>query len=178
LSALGFKGYTVWRNLGDNTTDNQAVLNGTSGSDTLSRGSYPSMLEGCLMTLSTGNTYTLGYYPSGTGVVRRGLDKVQVNLAGGDDTVTLTGATTGVNFSGTNHFWTHLADAVLSDGTLDPATGNLLAASAYYYRVSALDAPADTVTATGGAVPTAQNKKHVLNPIDYALTFGGTWLDE
>jgi hypothetical protein len=178
LSALGFKGYTVWRNLNDNGTNNRATLYGTSGNDTLSKGSYPSMLEGCLMTLSTGNTYTLGYYPSGTGVVKRGLDRVQVNLAGGNDRVTLTGATTGNSFSGTNHFWGCLTDAVLSDGTLDPSTGNLLAPSAYYYKISGLDTLADRVTAQGGTIPTAQNKKHVINPIDYALTFEATWLEE
>jgi hypothetical protein len=77
--------------------------------------------------------------------------------------------------AGNGTFWGHLADAVLSDGTLDLTTGNLTAANNYYLRVSGYNLAADQVNVSGWAGGTSE--RHVINPVDYALAFNGTWLD-
>jgi hypothetical protein len=167
LYATGFKNYITSRNVYD-TAVNTATLWGTSGNDV-----FAGALTGCTMTLSTGVSYRINYLLT-TGSVPRGFDRVQVNAAGGNDTVTLTGATTGSNFSGTNSFVANATDAVLSDGTLDMTDGDLLAASAYYYKVSGLSA-GDSLTAKGGLAPAVNNRR--VNGHDYALAYTGTWND-
>ena len=142
---------------------------GTSGNDTFS-----GSLTGCTMSLSTGVSYAINYV-SGTGSVPRGFDKVQVNAAGGNDTVTLNGATSGNKFSGTNTLGANATDAVLSDGTLNLDNGDLTLAAAYYYKVSGLDALADHVTAKGGLAPAVNNRR--VNAHDYSLAYTGTWND-
>ena len=58
------------------------------------------------------------------------------------------------------------------------STGNLTTPRSpfgYYFRLSGFDTLADSLTANGP--DSATNQRKVMNPIDYALTFSGTWLD-
>jgi hypothetical protein len=84
------------------------------------------------------------------------------------------------NGPGNDKFWGNLHDAVLSDGTLDLANGNVLTAGSYFYRVygfdnAGLDLLKDTVnlfgSTTGGV-----NQKRTIDPLDYVLAVSGPWL--
>jgi hypothetical protein len=96
--------------------------------------------------------------------------KVTATSTGGNATANL------YDSAGNDNSWDHLADAVLSDGTLDPTTGNLLAANTYYFRVSGYSSAADKVNVFGTAGGT--NTRKIMRPVDYALAFSGTWLGD
>ncbi|MGQ9573803.1 MAG: Ig-like domain-containing protein [Thermoguttaceae bacterium] len=70
---------------------------------------------------------------------------------------------------GDDHFWGHLADAVLTDGLLHPLDGTLLSSGTYYLRVFG----ADRVTADGSQGPV--NQRTIVPPIIYDLIFSGVW---
>ena len=100
-------------------------------------------------------------------------------MFGGTDNDTLRGGNDTANlYDGTanDYFWAHLGAAVLTDGTLDHATGDLVTPGTYYYRVYGFDsAAADRVNLWGTSGGT--NTKKVIAPLDYLLATYGSWID-
>jgi hypothetical protein len=92
---------------------------------------------------------------------------VYANLLTGNDTANL------YDGSGNDYFWAKLGAAVLTDGTVSDTTGNLITPNTYYYRLTGFGA-GDGVAVYGSS---GTNYKKVINPIDYALAFYGTWID-
>ena len=168
LYAYGFKKNVIMREIGDSQT-NRATLTGSTGND-----SFVGTPNDSTLTYSTtqgsARTVRLTYYATVT--PQRGFDKITVDGNGGNDTATLTGSSTG-----TNTFWAHLADAVLSDGTLNLDTGGLTAPRdpfGYYFKLSGFDSTDDSVTVVAAGTT---NQRRVINPIDYTLAFTGSWTD-
>ncbi len=96
------------------------------------------------------------------------------DVAGGADTATLCDSTNPVDTA-----FLKATDAVLSDGTLDPATGGLITPGHYYYKLSGLSKTGgvidDLVNLVGYSGGT--NRKKVIPPLDYVLKTSGTWTD-
>ena len=98
------------------------------------------------------------------------FDEVYADLGTGDDTAYLHDG------SGDDWFWGHLGTAVLTDGTLDLDTGDLLTGNTYYYRVYGFNSAAnDRVNLWGDSG--GKNYKKVITPLDYVLTTYGDWKD-
>jgi hypothetical protein len=109
---------------------------------------------------------------SGTGYLMEvyQFEEVYVDLLSGNDSANL------YDGEGNDYFWGHLAAAVLTNGTVDPDTGDLVTAGTYYYKVYGFDSNVnDHVNLYGdsGGV----NTKHVISPLDYVLATYGTWID-
>jgi hypothetical protein len=153
----------------------KAYLTGTTGDDTFTalgmpRTTYPSgMGPGYARLAGTGYSLRVATF-----------DEVYANVLTGDKDVAVLYDSTG---PGIDQFWGSLHDAVLSDGTLDFASGNLSVAASYYFRVygfdntGGVDLTKDTVNLFGSAIG-GTNKKHVVLPLDYALALTGLWTDE
>jgi len=149
----------------------KAYLTGSTGDDTFTgvgtpRTTYPSGMGPGISRL-TGAGYLLQ---------TAAFKEVYANLGTGNKDVANLYDSTG---AGTDTFWGNLHDAVLSDGTLDLTNGNLLAAAGYYYRVSGfdnagLDPLQDTVNLFGSTTG-GTNTRRIITPIDFALTFSGSW---
>jgi hypothetical protein len=86
-------------------------------------------------------------------------------VAGGNDVANL------YDSGGDDLFWGRAAAAILSDGTLDNATGALLTPKTYYNAASGFN----SVNVNG---TTGTDTRKLLTPIDYALAFTGTWLGD
>ena len=72
--------------------------------------------------------------PTGTyEVTATGMSQIQYPAGSGDDTASLTGAS-----SGTNTLWANAADAMMSDGLLNLTDGSLITPGTYYYHLSGL----------------------------------------
>jgi len=107
-------------------------------------------------------TATVSYY-----VEARQFAKVTLTSVGGDDTANLSDS------AGNDTFWGRLADAVLSDGSLDLTNGDLLAPNTYYLKLLGFTSSLDKVNVSGAAG--GANTRKIVTPVDYALAFTGTW---
>jgi hypothetical protein len=179
--AVGFRNMRAFSTMGGY---DKAYLTGSTGDDTFTaigmpRTSYPS-------GMGPGYAQLVG---AGYSIQAATFDEVYANLLTGNKDAAVLYDSTG---AGTDQFWGSLHDAVLSDGTLELANGNLLTAASYYFRVSGfdnagLDPARDTVTLWGspsgaGCQPAATggpNKKHLVTPLDYVLATypAGNWID-
>ncbi len=98
------------------------------------------------------------------------FEEAYVDLLGGNDTAKLYDGTAN------DYFWANLVAAVLTDGTVDDATGDLVTAGTYFYKVYGFDSAAsDRVNLWGTSGGT--NTKRVIAPLDYVLATYGTWTD-
>ena len=159
-----------------------ATLSGTGFSDQVQNFRYAYAYattggdEAYLTDSGTGDTFTgaptYSVLTNGASYTLRTnlFSKVTATSMGGNATANL------YDSAGNDNYWGNLADAALSDGTLDSATGNLVAANTYYFRVSGYDSAADTVNVSGTAGGT--NTRKIAKPVDYALAFTGTWLGD
>jgi hypothetical protein len=143
----------------------KAYLTGTTGDDTFRaygkpRTSYPS-------GMGPGYAQLAG---AGYSLQANTFDEVYADLLTGNDTASL--------YDGTlnDYFWAKLGAAVLTDGAVDDATGDLATPGTYYYRVYGFDsALSDRVYLWGTSGGT--NTKRVIAPLDYVLATYGTWTD-
>jgi hypothetical protein len=88
-----------------------------------------------------------------------------IAVAGGSDTAKL------YDSAGDDYFWARGAAAILSDGTLDNATGALVVRKTYYNTASGFNS-------VGAYGTTGTNNRKVVTPMDYVLAFTGTWLGD
>jgi hypothetical protein len=88
-----------------------------------------------------------------------------IAVAGGSDTAKL------YDSAGDDYFWARGAAAILSDGTLDNATGALEVRKTYYNKASGFNS-------VGAYGTTGTNNRKVVTPMDYVLAFTGTWLGD
>jgi len=144
----------------------KAYLSGTTGDDTLTATGTPRIWPPSpagVVKLSGA-----GYY-----IEAQQFDEVYADLKTGNDTANLYDSTS----AGTDTFFGNLHDAVLSDGTLDLANGNLLAAASYYYRITGFDSSASDHVNLWGSSIGGPNHKKVIDPLDYVLAVTGPWTD-
>ncbi len=111
---------------------------------------------------------------SGTNYIELANNFAQVHAVAG------LGGTDVANFvkdsAGNASFWGHAADAVLSDGTLDSTSGNLVTPNTYYNEASGFGSASVAVTAGGTS---GTNTRKILTPLDYTLaSFTGTWVGD
>jgi len=96
------------------------------------------------------------------------FNEVYANLLTGNDTANL------YDGSANDYFWAKLGAAVLTDGSVSDATGDLVTPNTYYYKVYGFDSSLnDHVNAYGTSGGT--NTKRVITPLDYVLATYGTW---
>ena len=154
----------------------KAYLNGTTGDDVLIAVGNP---HATISGVAAGNAQLTG---TAYWIQAQAFQQVYADLKTGNDTANLYDSTG----AGVEQFWggrklpsTVPSDAVLSDGTLDLANGNLTAALSYYFRVTGLDNNVnDHVNLYGSLVPpSGENHKHSVNPLDYVLAISGPWTD-
>jgi hypothetical protein len=94
------------------------------------------------------------------------FDEVYANLLTGNDTANL------YDGSANDYFWAKLGAAVLTDGTVNDTTGDLVTPSTYYYKLYGFDgAASDHVNLWGNSGGT--NTKRVITP----LAVSGLWAD-
>jgi len=144
-----------------------AYLTGTTGDDTLIAVGKP---RATVSGVVAGNAQLSG---TGYWIQATGFPQVYADMKTGNDTANLYDS----NGPGTDQFWGHLHDAVLSDGTLDFANGNLLAAASYYFRVTGFDSNMNDRVNLSGSATGGPNHKHVIPPLDYLLAVSGPWTD-
>jgi len=109
----------------------------------------------------TGTGYFLDVYQ---------FEEVYANLLTGNDTAHL------YDGSANDYFWAKAGAAVLTDGTVSDATGDLVTPNTYYYKVYGFDSAADdhmNLYGTSGGT----NTKRVITPLDYLLAIYGSWSD-
>jgi hypothetical protein len=160
--AVGFDTVRAYSQVGGY---DKAYLTGTTGDDTFTafgkpRTTYPSgMGPGYARLAGTGYSLQVATF-----------EEVYANLLTGNDTANLYDGTAN------DYFWAKLGAAVLTDGTVDDATGDLLTPNTYYYKVYGFDSAAsDHVHLWGNSGGT--NTKRVITPLDYVLAAYGTWTD-
>jgi len=138
----------------------KAYLTGSTGDDTFAAVGKPRTTYAGLGRLS-GSGYFLEVYQ---------FEEVYANLLTGNDTANLYDGTAN------DYFWAKLGAAVMTDGTLNDTTGDLLTPNTYYYKVYGFDSAAsDRVNLWGNSGGT--NYKKVINPLDYVLAVSGPWID-
>jgi len=138
----------------------KAYLTGSTGDDTFTAVGKPRTTYAGTGRL-TGTGYFLEVYQ---------FEEVYANLLTGNDTANLCDGTAN------DYFWAKLGAAVLTDGTVDDATGDLLTPGTYYYKVYGFDSAAsDRVNLWGTSGGT--NTKRVITPLDYLLATYGSWRD-
>ena len=138
----------------------KAYLTGSTGNDTFLGYGKPRATNPGLGRLS-GTGYFLEVYQ---------FEEVYANLLTGSDTANL------FDGSANDYFWGQLGAAVLTDGTVDNATGNLVTPGSYYYSVTGFDNPlSDRVNLSGTSGGT--NTRKVITPLDYLLATNGSWID-
>jgi hypothetical protein len=143
----------------------KAYLTGSTGDDTFRaygkpRTVYPSgMGPGYARLAGTGYSLQVATF-----------EEVYTNLLTGNDTANLYDGTAN------DYFWAKLGAAVLTDGTVSDATGDLVTPNTYYYKVYGFNSAAsDHVNAYGTSGGT--NTKRVITPLDYLLATYGSWTD-
>ena len=108
----------------------KAYLNGTTGDDVLIAVGKP---HATISGVVAGNAQLTG---TAYWIQAQAFQQVYVDMKTGNDTANLYDSTG----TGIEQFWGEPAEhAVLSDGTLDFANGNLQAAASYYFRVTGFD---------------------------------------
>jgi hypothetical protein len=138
----------------------KAYLTGSTGADTFLGYARPRSANAGLGRL-TGTGYFLEVYQ---------FEEVYANLLTGNDTANL------YDGSANDYFWAKLGAAVLTDGTVNDATGDLVTPNTYYYKVYGFNSAAsDHVNAYGTSGGT--NTKRVITPLDYLLATYGSWID-
>jgi hypothetical protein len=138
----------------------KAYLTGSTGADTFLGYAKPRATNAGLSRLS-GTGYFLEVYQ---------FDEVYANLLTGSDAANL------YDGSVNDYFWAKLGAAVLTDGTLNDTTGDLVTPGTYYYKVYGFDSAAsDHVNLYGTSGGT--NTKRVITPLDYLLATYGSWTD-
>ena len=138
----------------------KAYLTGSTGPDTFLGFGKPRTANAGLGRLS-GSGYFLEVYQ---------FEEAYANLLTGNDTANL------YDGSANDYFWAKLGAAVLTDGTVNDTTGDLMTPNTYYYKVYGFDSAAsDRVSLWGTSGGT--NTKRVITPLDYLLATYGTWTD-
>jgi Ca2+-binding RTX toxin-like protein len=163
-SVLGWENVYGFATAGAGTTD-KAYLTGTAAADTLIGYGMP----------RASNSGRLYMQPTGGGTAyffeTWRFDEVYADMAGGADSATLLDST------GNDTAFLKATDAVLSDGTLDLNTGDLLAAGNYYYKLSGLSKTGgviDDLVQFSGAAGGSNDRKRV-DPVDYTDLWFGAW---
>ena len=152
----------------------KAYLNGTTGDDVLIAVGKP---HATISGVVAGNAQLTG---TGYWIQAQAFQQVYADMKTGNDTANLYDSTA----AGVEQFWggrkapsTVPSDAVLSDGTLDFANGDLLAAVSYYFRVTGLDSPTSDHVNLFGSSLGGTNQKKSIDPLDYVLAINGPWID-
>ncbi len=138
----------------------KAYLTGSTGADTFRAYAKPRTVYPGMGRL-TGTGYFLDVYQ---------FEEVYADLLTGNDTANL------YDGSANDYFWAKLGAAVLTDGSVSDASGDLVTPNTYYYKVYGFDSSVnDRVSLWGNSGGT--NTKRVIAPLDYLLATYGSWTD-
>jgi hypothetical protein len=161
VAASGFETTRAYTSTSEDGYD-KAYLTGSTGNDTFSGYGKPreyNLFAG--MGRLSGTGYLLEVYQ---------FEEVYVDLLTGNDTAKLYDGT------GNDYFWGKLGVAVLTNGTVDDATGGLVTPGTYYYKVYGFDSAANDLVKLYGTEG-GTNTKKVITPLDYLLATYGSWID-